>query len=117
MAAAAVCPPLRVRRANQDSWPERFALATALESDEHIRMLFRANKNQLLAWTSPELVGSATMKALALNVNVVLHALQIWCSSTTTPQAMLIDWLKQEALHWYAKVRTFDRVHVYMHDQ
>ncbi|CAE7787037.1 unnamed protein product [Symbiodinium sp. CCMP2592] len=99
MAAAAAGPPLRVRRTGQNSWPPKHALAKALESDNNIRVLFRENKNQLLVWPSPELVGSATMKALSLNVHVVLHALDIWCESTAFPQAMVIDWLKQEVFH------------------
>ncbi|CAE7938074.1 unnamed protein product [Symbiodinium necroappetens] len=93
---APVGAPVRVRRTGSSAWPEAFALAKALESDVNIRLRFRENKNQLLAWTSPELVGTATMKALAMNVNVVLHALEVWCKSCSTPKCMVIDWLKQE---------------------
>ena len=88
---------IRVRRRGLDVWPERHAFATALEENKTIRELFRTNKNQLLCWPSPQLVGVASLRALAMNVDVVKIALEIWGEFQDFPKAMQVDWLKQEA--------------------
>ena len=89
---------LRLRRHPHEVWPERHLLAKTLEADVHVRDSFRTNKFQLLRWTSPETVGTASLKALALNVQVIKVALEVWGSATALPKAMTIDWLKEEAL-------------------
>ena len=70
---------LRVRRTrSQLIWPESGVLASAFEEDNNIRTLYRENRGHLLRWPSPELVGVASLKALALNVRVLAIALRIW---------------------------------------
>ncbi|CAE7193246.1 unnamed protein product [Symbiodinium sp. CCMP2592] len=77
-------------------WPDKGLLATAFEEDNEVRSLFRQNKGHLLSWPSPELVGVASLKALALNVTVIKLAIRIWGQATPTPKAMSVDWLKNE---------------------
>ena len=97
----AVDGTVRIRRARTTVWPEKGLLAKAFEEDTQVRNLFRQNKGHLLSWPSPELVGVASLKALALNVTVVKLALRIWGLSTPTPKAMSVDWLKKEATCLY----------------
>lgn len=99
---ADACPDeegrLRVRRTrSQVSWPEPALLAAAFEEDQSIRALYRENRGHLLRWPSPELVGVASLKALALNVRVLDTALRIWGQATPVPKGMSVDWLKKEA--------------------
>lgn len=89
---------MRLRRHPHEVWPEKHLLAKTLEADVHVRDTFRTNKFQLLSWTSPETVGTASLKALALNVQVIKISLEVWGSATALPKAMTIDWLKDEAL-------------------
>ena len=95
--AAGESRAIRVRRQTSAKWPEKGALSKAMEEDGAIRNSFRANRSQLLAWPSPNLVGVASLKALGLNVHAVGLALQIWGSCHSTPKTMPIDWLKEEA--------------------
>ena len=98
---------IRVRRRGLDVWPERHAFANALEENSTIRQLFRTNKNQLLCWPSPQLVGVASLKALAMNVDVVKIALGVWGEVMDYPKSMQVDWLKQEAWHTLYKLCMF----------
>ena len=86
-------------RARSVEWPDQDELSCALEADAGVRESFRANRAQLLAWPSPQLVGVASLKALALNVGVVKLALRVWGKTCDYPKAMAIDWLKREALN------------------
>ena len=88
---------LRVRKRNTHVWPEPGLLSSALESSNEIRALFRENKQKLLQWPSPSVVGVASQKALKLNVPVVRQAIEIWATVCTEPKAISVDWLKQEA--------------------
>ena len=88
---------LRVRRQRGQVWPEVGMLAKAFEDDQEIRGIFRNNKGHLLSWPSPQTVGCASLKALALNVAVVKLSLQVWGAVMTSPKSMAIDWLKKEA--------------------
>ena len=96
-AADAAAGHLRVRRQRGQVWPELGMLAKAFEDDQEIRAIFRNNKGHLLSWPSPQTVGCASLKALALNVPVVKLSLQIWGAVMTSPKSMAIDWLKKEA--------------------
>ena len=69
----------------------------AWEQDTKIRDAYRVNKQQLLVWPSPELVGVASLKALAMNVDVIGKAIQVWGAACPKPRTMSIDWLKKEA--------------------
>lgn len=89
--------PMRLRRQPHENWPQKHLLAKELEGDVLVRDSFRVNKSQLLRWTSPETVGIASLKAIALNVQVVKISLCVWGSVTAQPKAMAIDWLKEEA--------------------
>ena len=98
-AAAAMDAPasIRVRRAASDWWPERHALAVLWEQDPEIRDIFRKNQGQLLGWPSPQLVGVASMRALAMNVPVLKTALTHWGETVDFPKSLSVDYLKQEA--------------------
>ncbi|CAE7310653.1 unnamed protein product [Symbiodinium necroappetens] len=88
---------LRVRRTRSRLvWPDDGLLASAFEEDNGIRTLYRENRGHLLRWPSPELVGVASMKALALNVQVLAIALRIWGQVTPVPKGMSVDWLKKD---------------------
>ena len=86
--------PLRLRRQPRETWPEKHAFAKQLEADVYVRDSFRTNNSQLLQWTSPQTVGVASLKALALNVQVIQISLRV----SALPKAMTIDWLKEEAI-------------------
>ena len=88
--------PIRIR-ARSAEWPPEDDLGKRLEADAAIREAFRCNRNQLLTWPSPQLVGVASLTALALNVPVVKVALQVWGESNDFPKSIAIDWLKREA--------------------
>ena len=94
---------LRVRRDASRAWPEEGALTKMWEADTDVRSCFRCHKSHLLIWPSSQLVGAASLKALAMNVPVIKLALEIWGGHTTEEKckAMPIDWLKQEALNVY----------------
>ena len=87
----------RVRRQRAALWPEEGALAKAMEESRDVRAAFRSNRNHLLAWPSPELVGVASLKSMALNVSVLSVALQVWASTSPICKSMSVDWLKAEA--------------------
>ena len=88
--------PIRIR-ARSAGWPVQEDFAKRLEADVQIREAFRTNRNQLLAWPSPQLAGVASLKALALNVPVVKVALEVWGAVNDFPKSIAIDWLKKEA--------------------
>ncbi|CAE6968123.1 unnamed protein product [Symbiodinium sp. CCMP2456] len=88
--------PLRVRRHRSALWPEDGALSKALEESGAVRAAFRTNRNHLLAWPSPELVGVASLKSMALNVAVLSVALEVWASTSPICKTMSVDWLKAE---------------------
>ena len=90
-------PSVRFRRRQGHLWPEDGKLAATLEGDSKIREAFRANSSKLVAWPSRDLIGVASLKALALNVDVVGKAIEVWSESCDHPRTMSIDWLKLEA--------------------
>ncbi|CAE7354230.1 unnamed protein product [Symbiodinium sp. KB8] len=67
-----------------------------MEESRDVRAAFRSNRNHLLAWPSPELVGVASLKSMALNVSVLSVALQVWASTSPICKSMSVDWLKAE---------------------
>ncbi|CAE7779252.1 unnamed protein product [Symbiodinium sp. CCMP2592] len=87
---------LRVRRARSALWPEKGALCRALEESRDVRAVFRANKNHLLAWPKPDLVGVASLRAMALNVTVLKVSLEVWAATSPICKSMSVDWLKEE---------------------
>ena len=87
---------VRFRRRHTDLWPDEGALAVAWESEARIREVFRVNTSKLLSWPSRDLIGVASLKSLALNVDVVGKAIEVWGQSCQRPRTMSIDWLKQE---------------------
>ncbi|OLQ01812.1 hypothetical protein AK812_SmicGene15397 [Symbiodinium microadriaticum] len=87
---------LRVRRRTKvQVWPEEGKLSSAYEGNEEIRALFRNNKQKLLGWPSPTVVGVASMRALSLNVVAVKIAIEMWATVCPEPKGISVDYLKQ----------------------
>ena len=105
---AAAPASVRVRRGGSSWWPAERELAESWEKDEKVRATFRQLNCHLLCWPDPKLVGVASMKALAMNLTVVKHALQIWGTSLDYPKAMSIDYLKVEV--GSCNLRTFSEI-------
>ena len=98
MSEGGAAPPLRLRQRSAE-WPDDNVLAMAWEAEAKVRESFRLNKSQLLAWPSPQLVGVASLRALALNVPVIQLALKAWGETCDFAKSMAVDWLKREA--WF----------------
>ncbi|CAE7669203.1 unnamed protein product [Symbiodinium sp. CCMP2592] len=93
---AVVGQQLRVRRRKAQVWPEMGKLSSMWEGSNDIRALFRDNKQKLLKWPSPSVVGVASLKALSLNIALVNQAIEVWAEVNPTPKTMSVDWLKQD---------------------
>ena len=94
--------PIMAEGAEQESalaWPEKHSLTTTWEQNILVQEAFRSNDHHLLKWPSRELIGVASLRALALNKLAVEETIKVWSSSCPNPKSPPIDWLKQEVAH------------------
>lgn len=82
------------------SWPPLHELASIWEENSAVRGSLRQNK-RLLIWPKKELTGVATIDGLAANLLAVQDALKVWASHAPSPRAPPIDWLREEARHFF----------------
>lgn len=76
--------------------PRAGTLAEQLERSEICRGAMRAT-HRLLAWPSPQLIGTASLKTLGLNEKIIYVALEMWSSVCRVAKPPPIQWLKKEA--------------------
>ena len=81
----------------RQAWPKPHELSNSLEQSLWMRDFFRENHCHLLKWPKPDLVGVASLNALALNKAVIKETLETWGSVCNEPKSPPVDWLKQEA--------------------
>ena len=77
-------------------WPERHALAAMWEEELLVRNQVRGYK-KLLMWPKPQLIGVASLQALALNKAPVFEAMHLWSHHSGLAKSPPVRWLKQEA--------------------
>ena len=71
-------------------------LAKVWEDNENIRRNLLAT-SALMKWPKPTAVGVVSFEAVALNYDVMLGLIQVWCGARATPKCAPVTSLKREA--------------------
>ena len=84
--------------AGEHEWPERGVLARLWEGHRASReRLVLGELCQLTRWPSPACVGVPSVRAMALNSDILEMLASIWCPVRSAPKAVPINYLRQEA--------------------